>query len=250
MSKRPIIVHFHFFKNAGTSVETILQRNFAGTFMHYEPGGATETFPATALIPVLEENPAIRAISSHTVCYPPPQRQGWSFFPIVFLRHPLDRILSMYNYEKDQDEETPGTVLAKMHGLAGYIRGRLATPGERTIRNYQTWMLARQEAPEDDQEKQFEAAVAAIHELPVVGVVDAFDASIRQFNDWLAPHFPGLEMVPEHRNRSRVPGSTLSQRVRRIREAIGDALFSRIEKNNAQDLELYRLARRRLQAIH
>ena len=246
MTKRPIIVHFHFFKNAGTSVEMILHDNFRDAFVRYDPGEATDTLPANALLPVLEENESIRAISSHTVCYPPPRRAGWSFFPIIFLRHPLDRILSMYNYEKGQDEDTPGTLLAKMHGLAGYIKGRLKAPGERTIRNYQTWMLGQRRAPVDDPDGQLEAAVHAVQKLPVVGVVEEFETSIRQFNDWLAPHFPGLEMVAAHHNRSRKPGTTLGERIQRIREAIGDSLFRRIERNNKLDLELYRLARQRL----
>ncbi len=246
MSRRPIIVHFHFFKNAGTSVETMLQRQFQDGFMRYEPGEATETHPGSALVPVLEENPQLQAISSHTVCFPPPRREGWSVFPIVFLRHPLDRILSMYRYEKSQEADNPGTLLARMHGLAGYIRGRLKSPGERTLRNYQAWMLAQRRAPADDQDRLLEAATATIEKLPVVGVVDRFGQSVQRMNDWLAPEFPGLELVPEHRNRSRRPGSTLGDRIRRLKETVGESLYQRIERNNALDLELYRRARERL----
>ena len=64
MHERSLIVHFHFFKNAGTSVESILRRHFGRNFMTHEPGGPAETFPASALLPLLEKKRKIQAISS------------------------------------------------------------------------------------------------------------------------------------------------------------------------------------------
>lgn len=252
MTRRSIIVHFHLFKNAGTSVETILQRHFGERFTRYEHGGAAETFPASVLVPFLEKNRNIQAISSHTICFPPPNRSDWSVFPIVFLRHPLDRILSMYNYEKHQDARNPGAMLAKAHGLAGYISARLENPGERTLRNYQVWMLTREEqaskAADTGEKTLLELAENALDTLPVVGVVDRFDESIGQFNDWLAPHFPGFNMMPEHLNRSASAGLSMQDRIHRMRDAIGSALFELLEEENTLDLELYRLACRRIPA--
>lgn len=245
MFRRSIIVHFHLFKNAGTSVETILQRNFGGRFARYEHGGATDTFPASVLIPYLEANRRIRAISSHTICFPPPSRRDWSVFPIVFLRHPLDRILSMYNYERGQEAQNPGAILAKAHGLAGYISARLENPGEHTLRNYQAWMLAREEyrskSSAVDRKTLLEYAANALQALPVIGVVDQFEESIRQFNAWLAPHFPRLDLRPEHVNRTASAGSTMQERIQLARNAVGETLFQRLESENAMDLELYRL---------
>ena len=250
MPSRSIIVHFHLFKNAGTSVETILQRHFGKRFTRYEHGGPAETFPASVLIPYLEAHRRIQAISSHTICFPPPSHRDWSVFPIVFLRHPLDRIASMYTYERGQDAQNPGALLAKAHDLAGYITARLANPGERTFRNYQSWMLAREEfrsrSQAVDQETLLEYAANALDAVPVVGVVDQFDESIRQFNAWLAPHFRRLHLKPEHLNRSASAGLSMQERIQRTREAIGETLFQRLECENGVDLELYRLSCRKL----
>lgn len=246
MSQRSIIVHFHFFKNAGTSVETILRKNFKKNFMTYEPGGPAETFPASALQPVLEKHPEVQAISSHTISFPPPEHPGWLVFPLVFIRHPLDRILSMYNYEKSQDSESPGAIIAREHGPAGYITERTKSPGERTLRNYQAWMLAQNLAAASDSEAIASAAVDVIKNLPAVGVVDEFDRSIQRLSDWLAPHFPRLKMQAVHQNRSSRPGVDMQQRIDRLKETIGDELFRQIEEENEVDLELYRLARQKL----
>jgi len=246
LKERRIIVHFHFFKNAGTSVESILRAHFGKGFATFEPGGPAETFPAAALEPFLEKNSSLAAVSSHTICFPPPERDGWKVFPIVFLRHPLDRVLSMYNFEKNQDSDSPGAVLAREAGPADYVIERLSNPGERTLRNYQAWMLAQHLVRSDSDEELFEAARQVILDLPVVGMVDRFAESIHRFNRWLAPDFPGLDMSPEHRNSSELSSLGVSGRLARLKEETGPELYRRLEDENRVDLEMYRLANERM----
>lgn len=239
MKNRPIIIHFHFFKNAGTSIESILRKNFKEHFITFEPGGATETFPASTLVPLLEERDELAAVSSHTISFPAPRRENWNIFPIVFLRHPLARIVSMYSYEKNQDSQSPGAILAKEHGLTGYIEARLKNPGERTLRNYQTWMLARGQTSSRDDRELLCTAKKTIDEIPVVGLVEKFDESIQQLSDWLKPYFPSLEMTPEHQNRSDTSGLSLSNKLQRLKDSIGDDLYARLEHENLMDIELH-----------
>jgi len=246
MSRRSIIVHFHFFKNAGTSIEHVLRTHFRDGFASYEPGEPTETFPATTLVSLLEQQENLQAVSSHTICFPPPSHPDWSVFPIVFLRHPVDRILSMYRYERRQESDNPGAVVAKEQDLAGYVSASLDRPWEYTLRNYQAWMLGQGETPKNDDDELLRAAVNVIDRLPVVGVVDQFTESIRQFNDWLSPHFPGLVMRAVHRNRISPRDSRIEDRLEGLRDRLGDRLFERTLAANALDLELYRRARRRL----
>ena len=246
MSKRYIIVHFHFFKNAGTSVESILRKNLKRRFMSYEHGGPAETFPGSVLVPILEEKQKIAAISSHTISFPPPEHEDWTVFPIVFIRHPLDRLLSMYNFEKKQKTDSPGALLARGHGLTAYIEARLDNPHQRTLRDYQTWMLGQNRAKWNDLDGQFRVAVDTIEGLPVVGVVDRFSESVKKFTDWLAPYFPGLHMKAVHKHQSGLSKWTMDDRIRHLRNEVGDELFKRISDANARDLELYRIANERL----
>lgn len=250
MHKRSIIVHFHFFKNAGTSVETILQRNFRGCFrkqfMIYEPGDATQTFPASALIPVLEKHPGIRAISSHTICFPLPDREDWKFFPLVFIRHPMDRILSMYNFEKQQKADTPGARIARNTDAGEYVLSRLASPQERTLRNYQAWMLAGKDEAGLDADSLFRKSAAAVGALPAVGVVDQFARSIELMSQWLKPSFPGLKMEPVHRQRSSPRHMGLDERIQSFRNTVGEDAFRMAREENLIDIELYHLACQRL----
>jgi hypothetical protein len=245
-SRRSIIVHFHFFKNAGTSVEFLLRDHFGERFATYEHGLPTETFPATVLTPYLQEHERLQAISSHTICFPAPSHRAWSVFPVVFLRHPLDRVLSMYQYEKQQDSDNPGVQIARERDLAGYIEAALFETRSRSFRNYQAWMLAHGSEAAERDGSLLRIATGTLNRLPVVGVVDEFAESVRQFTAWLSPHFPGLDLQPVHRNRGDGPASSLDDRLQTFRERIGADLFGRLERENALDLELYRLARRRL----
>ena len=245
-SRRSIIVHFHFFKNAGTSVEFLLKTHFGDAFAIYEHGQPTETFPATVLTPYLQEHQQLQAISSHTICFPAPSHRDWSVFPVVFLRHPLDRILSMYQYEKRQDSDNPGAQIARERGLAGYIEAALFETGSRSFRSYQAWMLARAGETAEDDDSLLRIATRTLNRLPVVGVVDEFDKSLERFNEWLSPYFRGLDLQPVHRNRSDGPASSMDERLRSFRDRIGGELYERLERENAVDLELYATARRRL----
>src|SRR4029079_906891 len=88
---RPIIIHYHFFKNAGTSVDAILQRNFgAGWTSREYPARSTPNAAREFLV----ANPQIAALSSHTLPLPPPDIPDAEILPILFIRHPLDRLKS------------------------------------------------------------------------------------------------------------------------------------------------------------
>ena len=102
MSKRPVIVHFHLFKNAGTSVDRILQRNFGDRWIEIE-GPNNKKLTQDALIDFIRGNPQYDAISSHTAVVSVPQYDDIEIIPIFFYRHPIDRIRSAYDFERKQD---------------------------------------------------------------------------------------------------------------------------------------------------
>ena len=86
---RTVILHYHYFKNAGTSVDDILARNFPGAWMTGEFDGMNNH---EAVARWIAANPQASAFSSHTAQFPLPAIEGVMVLPVVFLRHPLDRI--------------------------------------------------------------------------------------------------------------------------------------------------------------
>jgi len=100
MTVRSVIIHYHLFKNAGTSIDHILKTHFAKRWTELEQ--EDEQPRPVEVLTYLRQQSQIQAISSHTAQLPVPIHPDIAFFPIVFVRHPLDRIASAYSFERKQ----------------------------------------------------------------------------------------------------------------------------------------------------
>lgn len=245
-SQRQIIFHFHLFKNAGTSIDANLRRIFGNRFLEIELGGPADLFPADELYEKLESRPEISAVSSHTMTLPIAPREGWDILPVIFLRHPLDRILSIYNYERAQESDSPGAVLAKKWDFPDYVANRLSTPHDLILRNWQTRWLARDRIDVrnifSDDELLFETASRVIEDFPFIGIVERFRESLYLLNKIVAQRSVTDTFRVETENLSVNAAKSLSERLGMIKEMIGDELFGELQQANAQDLCLHRLA--------
>jgi hypothetical protein len=172
--QRTVILHYHLFKNAGTSVDAILKSNFGDKWVTSEfsaIGGSN-----TALVEEwIRETPEAIAYSSHTMMGPIPEVEGVRVVSLMLLRDPIERIKSAYRFERSQKADTWGAQLAKEHDFEGYVRMRLGRTGDRQCRNFQTYRLASL-AP--GEESEIERARRALARLTVVGRVEGFDAAM------------------------------------------------------------------------
>jgi len=197
-AERTIILHYHLFKNAGTSVDAILKKNFPGKWV-------TREFPAnggnnTALVEEwIRQTPQAIAYSSHTMMGPIPRVEGVRVISLLLLRDPIERIKSAYRFERTQAADTWGAQLAKTHDFEGYVRARLAQPGDRQCRNFQTYRLASLMPGEGT---ELERAKRALGELTVVGRVEAFGEAMGRLEEELQAVYPTLDFTPVQANRS------------------------------------------------
>jgi hypothetical protein len=238
---RTIILHYHLFKNAGSSVDAILRKNFPDQLLTTE---FKEINNHKAVARWIAANPEGIAFSSHSAQLPLPIVEGVRVFPIVFVRHPLDRIWSSYLFAKRQDFDAPHVHLARNLDLAGYLRFRLDDRRDRQCRNHQTLRLSRYGRRMGDRE--LAGAMEALEGLPLVGVVEDFDLSLRQLQRLLRAWFPLFEAFPAHENASRAANSSLAARLESFRQEIGDPLYNELLAANADDLALHRAAIARL----
>jgi hypothetical protein len=235
---RTLIVHYHLFKNAGTSVDELLKRNFGGRWAQMEfEGGPGHERKSVQLVNYLIERPNLLAFSSHTAQLPVPILEGVSIFPIIFVRHPIDRLRSAYSFERVQNADTLGARIAKVNDFAGYLREHLQLPLNRSVRNFQTGRLARNEPASAGSE--LERASRTLKALPLIGLVEAYDRSIERLEALLKPRFPRFQAVMVHRNATRPEDSSLEERLAAVEHEIGTELFRTICTANADDLEVY-----------
>ena len=78
-ASRFIFVHYHIFKNGGTTIESILRREFGGGFATVHGPRASSVLDAKGLTKFLRLHPGISAVSSHHLRYPKPDIRGWVF---------------------------------------------------------------------------------------------------------------------------------------------------------------------------
>ena len=140
--KRKVIIHKHLFKNAGTTFDWILKNNYGNAFCDHRDDIPMRDKGEKYLINFLEKNPEIKALSSHHIWFTFSPSKSIELIPVYFLRHPIERIRSVYMFERKQQSETSGAKMAKKTNFREYVEWRMRDNVSATIRNFQTRYFA------------------------------------------------------------------------------------------------------------
>ncbi len=247
-SRRIVIIHRHIFKNAGTTFDSILKNNFGDAFCDHRDDVPMRKEGEPYLKKYLGEHPDIKALSSHHLWFNPASDDRIQFVPVIFLRHPIERIRSVYNFERQQQSETPGAVMAKEMDFKAYVNWRMQDEVSPVIRNMHTRFLAGVKGTEPLQEKHFSTALKNMQQNPFVGVVDLFDKSLAIFNNELKKLKLGLDFSYTPQNVMQANGKTdCETRASEILDEIGEFADIVLEKNS-YDLMLYRMAKQKIES--
>lgn len=236
--RNPLLVHFHIFKNAGTSVDAMLKANFGEAWLEREFTETTHPLRQESFRKVLEEHSELKAFSSHTASLPAPAVAGRAIIPIVFVRHPLLRIASAYAFERKQDAQTRGAILAKSTDLRGYVTALLDDPKLRHARNFQTARFALGTPGKPAHERQ--RALETLARLPFVGLVEAYDESIQRLGEIVQRVMPEFRVISTHTNATApADDKTIDQRLAALRLQLSPEHYDRLCAENVTDLELF-----------
>jgi len=234
---RKIIFHYHFFKNAGTSVDVLLKRSFPGQWVAREFDSNQFDVNLDQVKNWLDHEQSALVFSSHTAMLPPPELDDIEIFPIVFIRHPIDRIASAYAFERIQDANTAGTLLARQTTFAGYIETQLAHGRFSQCRNFHIYKLMHMFKGKTGD--QASLAIAALDSLPFVGLVEDYQQSIDRLVNWLSPHFPNIKPIAVTKNVTRDNTLSLEQKLEQIRHEIGSECYEKLIAANAEDIAVF-----------
>jgi hypothetical protein len=241
---RFLILHYHIFKNAGTTLENLLQKNFPQTFARFEGDGRDAQLSAAELLAFVREHPELQAISSHHLRYPRPCAPGFVFFDLLFLRDPIDRLGSIYTFfQQDAPTGDPLSRLAHESDLRGFFV-ELLEKHPHIANNPQVNMLAgdgaytRPPGPAD-----LARATQTMLDAALLGVVDCFLESLVAGQYFWHPAFPNLDIAAAPANVASARGSTLAGRRAEVERACGPRLYRELAGLNELDLELVRRAR-------
>lgn len=98
---RHIILHHHFFKNAGSSLDFALSRQFGDGFASLHDASGWVSNEQMAMF--LNRSPGIRAVSSHHTLAQNFSVPGVWFFNFALVRRPLPRLISTYRFLQRSD---------------------------------------------------------------------------------------------------------------------------------------------------
>lgn len=250
---RPIVIHIHLFKNAGTSVDDGLRDHFGDKWESFDQadGGVLGEDQVRAL---LVARPHISALSSHQIRPPLHSGGGFEFIPIVFLRHPLDRIRSAFDFERRQGDATESSRAASEHDFSGWLAHNEGRNSSQS-RNFHVKSLSSLRDPNGrlirsglSDRDHFDSAKEFLASSGTFGLVERFEESWQRICDQIGEHFPTFTSGSANRNSTPGRAVTLEDRLEAMRSELGTRTFRTLRENNELDIELFRWASRRFES--
>lgn len=232
-------IHYHVFKNAGSSVDRTLQGTFGDRWRTFEGSKVFDIQNVESLIAFLERYPDTEAVSTHQGRPPVPA----GCFPIAFLRHPIERCGSVYRFLSLRKDEAHAEALAL--GFPGWIDWALSGPRGLVIRNYQTVHFSSASfAPGGilnavATENELAEAIDLFAEWSFVGIVAEFEKSIERFNEVYRIPLAGKHLKVFRSNVTLDDTSDETTRISTIRKDLGEKRYRRLLAANELDIRLY-----------
>jgi hypothetical protein len=231
---RYVLVHYHIFKNAGTTVEFALNEAFGDRFCLIHGPEADSVLTGADLARFVAARPALQALSSHHLKFPVPEIPGTVLIDCCFLRDPLDRIWSMYKYFKRIETTDELSERAKQVDAKRFAE-LLVRDYPQMINDVQVNLLANGGVylrPPD--QNDFERAAHTLDRTSLLGVVDLFDESMTAAEYYLRPVFP-VKLHYVKQNASDPNGD--------VRQLAGSKLYEQLAALNRFDVKLVERAR-------
>ena len=248
---RRVLVHYHIYKNAGSTIERQLWESFGDAFALCEGSGDTENIDAATLARHLKANPHLKAVSSHRARPPLPIPGA---LPVVLLRHPADRAYSAYRFARRNDQ-MPDHDVASTGSFRDYVAWSLSTRGHGAmLRNQQVTHLSRAafrtlEDPDDAPNRQDLGEVLALLDAwPAFGIVRRFGESCRLFNARYRPLLPAFHLQDTVENATGAHELNDKAAIEQVADELGGEQYVALCRANLLDIALYQEAVRLFEA--
>ena len=249
-SPKNIIIHAHIFKNAGSAIDRSLSESFGNDWTTLDPNSIDAVLTSEDIIAAIKDRPDLSAVSSHQIRFPFPELSSIKFHPIVFLRDPILRAQSIYDYERmpgRRDTSTAmHTVMANDCSFSDWIAwclSRIVLSGP--IANYQTRMCSQRHNGLNLEDWDIQVSLQNFREARDqlsrvhVGTVERLEPSMLRIERALEPYFPKLRFLSHIENASIVEGVRTERTHEALQRDLGDSLYERLCSANAYDLLLY-----------
>lgn len=244
-----LVMHHHIYKNAGTTVDWILHKNFPGRVLHIEGDLPAARLTPTQIKDAVRLYPNHQAITSHTTPLPNPKLM-WAHLHLTLLRDPIDRAYSMYRFDRRRSDDTPSGRIAKEQSFREYIEWWLKNP-DSLLSNWQVRCCTPQQRPffglrsptRTGWNADLKAALSTVANFVFVGTVENFDESMLLLECRLQQQGIPFDAAYLRRNTSPLDANAHQDTRDLILELLGKPLYDRLNELNTMDYNLLGLAR-------
>lgn len=218
---RTVILHYHIYKNAGTSFDHVLTHSFGEGHELFDGPFPFFSIDQEQLDRIIMRRMRTVAFSSHQIILPPPASLDYRPVSAIFVRNPLLRIASIYRFKRgpetadgtpigtldpaaretalaeaslpvdlaDHVDMTSTGIAARQHDLAGWLDHCLTNPVEMVhVSNGQMRFFS---APYRQRALFRRSAAAMLYDLPtalrnlsgvdLLGRTEHFEADVARF---------------------------------------------------------------------
>ncbi len=239
--RNAIIIHNHLFKNAGSTIDWALKRSFGSSFVDHRDDDLMRK-GRSYLGPYLESDENIKAISTHHLNFPLPAVENIHLLVMTMFRHPIERVTSVYNFERKQTcNSTPGVIHARKFSMGKYIDWRLKPEVGSTIRDFHSRRMLpyKKACNEPVSSSELRLVEESVKKSGMIGIVEKFDESMVLFEEEIKVHFPTVDLSYALQNIGQNPNVKQVERLRKLKVEIGEATYSLLEESNQSDLTLH-----------
>lgn len=222
----PILCFVHIPKTAGTTLNSILTRQYGArrifTLSNNRPNRLPESFQRMNK----KERRTYKVIKGHFPYGFHEFLRGRPYIYMTLFRDPVDRVISHYHYVRRSEEHYIHQKVGEdLPGLKTYIESGLVSEA----RNGQAYMMVGPKVMKKGENVAEIAKEILQKEFSIVGTAERFDESLlvmRAVLGWKIPFYISLNVTKNKPKRSQIDQETLAL----------------IEKHNQIDFELYELA--------
>jgi len=270
-AKRQVIVHYHTFKNSGSSFDQLLSANYGDRHLTFDSPFPYTTFNQEELSKIIQRHTRHIAFSSHSIRLPVPTSLWIDTLAVVFVRHPILRVRSVYGFLKKNfisKQENQDANIDDTEHWAGqldfdrWLTKMIESRNLHLLSNSQTQMFSgvygtRGLTSMVDGEFQpirisdLSQAKRNLAGVPLLARTEFYDIDIKHFSKILKPYgmtFDNFEQKPVNVTSDTI-GEPISTRIQSVLNELSGSNARWLLKANQQDLSLYDYATALLESV-
>ena len=256
-AKRKIVVHYHLYKAAGSTIINGLRSYFGQDKVlevDKEADYAKErAYNIEFFEKLVDSHPETTAYTAHRIVPNIHFSARLDVYPITFVRHPLLRANSVYRFERIRQDEWPRKHIARKYQLDGWIDWCLDSNQGIECRNVQSRLFSLNDHGQDVTDLNsviHRGNLPLVYErldaMPTVGIVEMFDLSLKKINHTGQKHYPQFHIKGAQVNSTKIVEDWRAE-LETVEKSLPNAILDRFYATNSDDLAMFERYRLRLE---